>query len=57
MNPDTKFLLEEMCKEFAEQKKEIRKEFATQDTKWESRLTALESQKDEQESCLKALES
>jgi hypothetical protein len=43
MNPDTKFLLEEMCKEFAEQKKEIRKEFATQDTKWESRLTALES--------------
>jgi hypothetical protein len=45
-----------MCKEFAEQKKEIRKEFATQDTKWESRLT-VESQKDEQESRLKALKS
>jgi hypothetical protein len=47
MNPDTKFLLDEMRKEFVEQKKEIRKEFADHDAKWEARLTMVETWKDE----------
>jgi hypothetical protein len=54
MNPDTKLLLEEMRKEFAEQKKEIRKEFMDHDTKWEARISAVEKQKDD---CIDALES
>jgi hypothetical protein len=54
MNPDTKFFLEEMRKEFAEQKKEIRKEFMDHDTKWEARIAAVEKQKDDR---IDALES
>lgn len=40
MNPDSKMFLKEM-------RKEIRREFAEQDTKWESRFAAIESKKDE----------
>jgi 16S rRNA A1518/A1519 N6-dimethyltransferase RsmA/KsgA/DIM1 with predicted DNA glycosylase/AP lyase activity len=47
MNPDTKLFLEEMRKEFAEQRKEIRKDLADHNAKWESRLTTVETQKDE----------
>jgi hypothetical protein len=35
MNPDSKLLLEEICKEFADHKKHIDKCFADQDAKWE----------------------
>jgi hypothetical protein len=54
MNPDTKLLLEEMHKEFAEQKKEICKEFMDHDSKWESRISTVEKQKDDR---IDALES
>jgi predicted nucleic acid-binding Zn-ribbon protein len=54
MNPDTKLLLKEMRKEFAEQKKDIGKEFADHDTKWEARITAVETKKDDR---IEALES
>jgi HAMP domain-containing protein len=47
MNPNTKLLLEEMRKEFADQKLEMKKAFAEQDAKWESRLSAVESKQDE----------
>jgi hypothetical protein len=54
MNPDTKLLLDEMRKEFADQKKEIRKEFVDQDAKWEARLKAVETRKDDRVDALEA---
>jgi hypothetical protein len=53
MNPDTKFLLEEMRKEFADQKSKMKKAFAEHNAKWESRLSAVESKQD---GCVDALE-
>ena len=38
MNPETKLLLEEMQKQFADQKARIDQSFAEHDLKWEQRL-------------------
>jgi hypothetical protein len=65
MNPDTKFLLEEMCKEFAEQKRTMDVEFAEQkkpitksfsghDEKWEDRLSEVEKRNDERTEALES---
>jgi hypothetical protein len=47
MNPDSKFLLEEIRKEFADQKKLIDKRFSDHDVKWEQHLKEVEFQKEE----------
>jgi hypothetical protein len=47
MNPDSKFLLEEIRKEFADQKKLIDKRFSDHDVKWEQRLKEVEVHKEE----------
>jgi hypothetical protein len=47
MNSDLKILLEEIRKEFVDQKKLIDKRFADHDAKWELRITQEEMKRDE----------
>jgi hypothetical protein len=47
MNSDSKILLEEIRKEFADQKKLIEKRFPDHDAKWESHITQEEMKRDE----------
>ena len=43
MNPDTKFNIEEMQKQFAAQTSILNKQFADQDLKWEQRISDVEA--------------
>ena len=43
MNPDTKFNIEEMQKQFTAQTSILDKQFADQDLKWEQRISDVEA--------------